>query len=81
MDPNNIPENIKNILRNKELTMSQKMIAFMAFMPGLPDNDPQFYIDNLKIGTQIKNLIDERKIIFNGFDDEFHLQVAHLDNP
>jgi len=81
MDPNNIPENIKNILRNKELTMSQKMIAFMAFMPGLPDNNPQFFIDNLKIGTHIKNLIDERKIMFNGFDDKFELQVAHLDNP
>jgi len=79
MDPNKIPENIKQMLRNKELTMSQKMIAFMAHMPGLPDNNPQFYTGNLDIGKSIKLLIEEKKISFDGFDDGFKLRVTHLD--
>jgi hypothetical protein len=81
MAPNKIPEHIKQMLRNKEMTMSQKMVAFMAHMPGLPNNNPQFYIDNLSIGKSIKRLIDENKISFDGFDDAFKLQVTHLDKP
>lgn len=81
MDPNKIPEHIKQMLRNKEMTMSQKMIAFMAHMPGLPDNNPQFYTDNLSIGKSIKLLIDDNKIRLDGFKDAFKLQVTHLDNP
>lgn len=81
MDPSKIPENIKHMLRNKEMTMSQKMVAFMAHMPGLPDNDPKFYIDNLAIGRTIKDLIDDKKIRLDGFNDAFKLQVTQLDEP
>lgn len=77
MDPNNIPENVKLILRNKELTMSQKMVAFMAFMPSLPENSSKCYVDNLKLGAQIKYLIDEGKITLKGFDDNFTLKIIH----
>lgn len=79
MDPNKIPENIKQMLRNKDMTMSQKMVSFMAYMPGLPDNNHQFYIDNLSIGKTIKTLIDENKIRFDGFNDAFKLQVTQLE--
>lgn len=79
MDPSKIPANVKQMLRNKDMTMSQKMIAFMAHMPGLPDNNPQFYIDNLSIGKAIKLLIDEKKIRFDGFNDAFELQITQLE--
>ena len=75
MDPNNIPENIKRIIGDKNLTLTQKMVAFMAFMPNLPDNNSDVYQDNLDVGKQIKTLIDENKISFGKFDDEFKLHV------
>ena len=81
MNPKNIPDNIKNILRSNELTMTQKMTAFMAFMPNLPDNNQQIFMDNLETGRKIKTLIDEKKITLNGFDENFELRVSHLTLP
>tara|TARA_B110000037_G_C16810300_1_gene379337 strand:+ start:313 stop:555 length:243 start_codon:yes stop_codon:yes gene_type:complete len=80
MDPNNIPNIVKQILQDRELPMDQKMTAFMMFMPKLPE-DPKLDVilnDNLMIGEEIKSLIDGGKIEFGKFDKNFHLDVKVL---
>ena len=80
MDPNNIPNIVKQILQDRELPMDQKMTAFMMFMPKLPQ-DPKLDVilnDNLMIGQEIKSLIDDGKIEFGKFDKDFHLDVKVL---
>ena len=80
MDPNNIPNIVKQILQDRELPMDQKMTAFMMFMPKLPE-DPKLDVilnDNLMIGQEIKSLIDDGKIEFGKFDKNFHLDVKVL---
>lgn len=77
MDPNSIPENIKRILNDKQLSMSQKLVAFMAYMPNLPQNNSEVYQQNLDLGVEIKTLIDEKKISLGKFDSDFKLNVEH----
>ena len=77
MDPNSIPENVKRILNDKQLSMSQKLVAFMAFMPNLPQNNAEIYQQNLDLGVEIKTLIDEKKISLGKFDSDFKLNVEH----
>ena len=77
MDPNNIPENVKNIINDRQLSMSQKLVAFMAFMPNLPQNNSEVYQQNIDLGNQIKNLIDEKKIFLGKFDSDFKVNVEH----
>lgn len=80
MDPNNIPNIVKQILQDRELPMDQKMTAFMMFMPKLPE-DPKLDVilnDNLMIGEEIKSLLDDGKIEFGKFDKDFHLDVKVL---
>jgi len=72
MDPNNIPENIKSMLNDKQLSMSQKLVAFMAFMPNLPHNNSEVYQD---LDVEIKKLIDEKKISLGKFDSNFKLDI------
>ena len=78
MNVNNIPSHVKHILQNKELSMSQKMMAFMAFMPKLPA-DPkvdQIWEDNEKVGVQILQLINDHKIQIKGLDKNGHLIIT-----
>ena len=77
MDPNSIPENIKRILNDKQLSMSQKLVAFMAYMPNLPQNNSEVYQQNLDLGVEIKTLIDEKRISLGKFDSDFKLNVEH----
>jgi hypothetical protein len=80
MDPNNIPNVVKQILQDRELPMDKKMTAFMMFMPKLPE-DPKLDVilnDNLMIGEEIKSLLDDGKIEFGKFDKDFHLDVKVL---
>ena len=77
MNVDNIPESMKRVMGDKSLTMSQKMVTFMAFMPSLP-NDPkveQYCKDNLEIGIEIKRLVNENKIRLGKFDKNFILQI------
>ena len=77
MNVDNIPESMKRVMGDKSLTMSQKMVTFMAFMPSLP-NDPkvdQYCKDNLKVGIEIKRLVNENKIRLGKFDKNFILQI------
>ena len=78
MDPNSIPENVKRILNDKQLSMSQKLVAFMAFMPNLPQNNAEVYQQNLDLGVEIKKLIDEKKISLGKFDSDFKLDIQQL---
>lgn len=74
-----IPGIVKQILQNRELSMSQKMVAFMAFMPKLP-NDPKLnaiLAENLKIGKKIKELVDKEEIQIHGFDKSFKIKVQY----
>jgi hypothetical protein len=77
MNIDNIPEPMKRVMGDKSLSMSQKMVTFMAFMPTLP-NDPkveQYCKDNLEVGTTIKQLIADNKILLGKFDKNFKLDV------
>lgn len=68
---------MKRVMGDKSLSMSQKMVTFMAFMPRLPD-DPkvqQYCNDNLKIGVIIKRLIADNKIRLGKLDKNFKLDV------
>jgi len=80
MDLANIPNVVKQILNNPELTMDKKMVAFMMFMPKLP-KDPKvdaIYEENLVVGRKIKSLIDKNKLKFGRFDKNFVLGVKVL---
>ena len=77
MNIDNIPEPMKRVMGDKSLSMSQKMVTFMAFMPTLP-NDPkveQYCKDNLEVGTTIKRLIADNKIRLGKLDKNFKLDV------
>lgn len=78
MDPNSIPENVKRILNDRQLSMSQKVVAFMAFMPNLPQNNSEVYQQNIDLGVEIKKLIDDKKISLGKFDSDFKLDIQQL---
>jgi hypothetical protein len=80
MDPGSIPENVKKILNDRNLSMSQKLVAFMAFMPNLPENNADIYQNNLDLGKEIKQLINDKKISFGKFDEDFNLHVEIVKN-
>jgi len=78
MNIDNIPNHVKRILQDRELTMEKKMHAFMAFMPKLPA-DPkqdQAWRDNEKVGETIKKMIDEGKLSINGLDERARLRIV-----
>ena len=63
MDPNSIPQHIRRLLQDKNMNYSQKMVAFFAFMPNLPQSGNEAGLQqNIEIGKQIKKLVDEGKI-------------------
>jgi len=76
MNPDNFPPYIKQLFQNRDLTMNQKMVTLMAFMPdvpGMPEMD-----DHLELGMKIKELIQKGKIRLDGFDKDFKLKVRQL---
>jgi hypothetical protein len=80
MDPNDIPHDVKQILRNQDLTMSQKMVAFLAYMPvnKIPENHIDVVKENLKVGRDIALLIMNKKIEFTGFNSNFIVKFKHM---
>ena len=74
MNVDNFPPYIKQLFKNRDLTMNQKMVTLMAFMPdvpGMPEMD-----DHLELGMKIKELIQKGKIRLDGFDKDFKLKVS-----
>jgi hypothetical protein len=78
MNVDNIPVHIRRIIQDRELSMAQKMVAFMAFMPSLPADpkNDQVWEDNMKVGETIKKMIDEGKLSLNGFDERARLRIV-----
>lgn len=80
MNVDNIPEAMKRVMKDHNLTVSQKMVTFMAFMPTLPD-DPKtagVWRDNVETGKVIKRLIDEGKIRIGKLNKKSILEIVHL---
>ena len=78
MSVDNIPVHIRRIIQDRELSMAQKMVAFMAFMPSLPADpkNDQVWEDNMKVGETIKKMIDEGKLSINGLDERARLRIV-----
>ena len=76
MNPDAIPEHSKRIIQDKKLSYHQKMVAFMAHMPGLPGsgNDADLQA-NIEIGRKIKSLIDDGKIQLE-VDKDFKIKAV-----
>ena len=76
LDLSKIPKNLLGILQDKELSNSQKMVAFNMFILNLPASEEhnKAYDDNLEVGRKIKRLVDEGKINLK-FDKNFKLEV------
>lgn len=80
MDPSKIPKHILRILQDRELSMSQKMVAFTMLMPTMP-SDPkndEIWKVNTKLGEDILKLINDGKIRLGKFDKNFMLEVVEL---
>ena len=75
MNPDNFPPYIKQLFQNRDLTMNQKMVTLMAFMPDVPNMPVAENYDGL--GNSIKDLIKKGKIRIDGFDKDFKLKVRH----
>ena len=80
MDPSKIPKHIIRILQDKELSMSQKMVAFtmlMPTMPPAPKNDEAWNV-NAGVGKDILKLVNDNKIRLGKFDENFMLEIVEL---
>jgi len=76
MNVDSFPPYVKQLFQNKELTMNQKMVTLMAFMPDVPG---EYKLgDHLETGAEIKKLVDDGKIRLGKFDKNFILEVVHL---
>ena len=76
MNVDSFPPYVKQLFQNKELTMNQKMVTLMAFMPDVPG---EYKLgDHLETGMEIKKLVDDGKIRLGNFDKNFTLEVVHL---
>lgn len=78
MDLSKISPHIMQVLQDRQLSMSQKMMAFNMLMPNLPPEPKHAaaYEDNLKVGDTIKRLVDEGKIRLDGVDKDFKLKIT-----
>jgi|TARA_Y100000389_G_C17207766_1_gene386933 hypothetical protein len=76
----NVPEHFKKLFQSKDLTMNQKMMTLMAFMPEIPYNaeTAKMWEDGENVGKDIKRLVDEGKIRLDGFDSDFILKVTEF---
>jgi len=76
MNVDNFPPHIKQLFQNRDLTMNQKMVTLMAFMPNLPGVPEAEDHDDL--GMKIKKLVDDGKIRLGKFDKNFKLEVVSV---
>ena len=80
MDPSKSPKHIIRILQDKELSMSQKMVAFTMLMPTMPPdpkNDEAWNV-NAGVGKDILKLVNDNKIRLGKFDENFMLEIVEL---
>ena len=74
MNVDSFPPHIKKLFENRDLTMNQKMVTLMAFMPDVPGMLKMD--DHLELGMKIKRLVDEGKIHLGKFDKNFNLSIS-----
>ena len=79
-DLSRLPKNLLSVLQDKDLSMSQKMMAFNMFIPNLPapPEHDKAYDDNLEIGRTIKRLVKGGKIRIDWLDKDFKLKITEL---
>jgi hypothetical protein len=73
-----IPNEIMQILRDRELTPSKRLLAYAMLVPGLP-GDPAHELmcqANLELGKRIKELINNRTIEITGMDKHLNIKVC-----
>jgi hypothetical protein len=79
-DLSRLPKNLLSVLQDKDLSMSQKMMAFNMFIPNLPapPEHDKAYDEFLEIGRTIKRLVKGGKIRLDGLDKDFKLKITEL---
>lgn len=75
----NLPPHALRILQDKSLSVKKKMLALTAFVdvPGLSSGDDSAYKENLKIGNQIKKLIQDGRIDIK-LRKDFSLEINEI---
>lgn len=75
MEPSN---SMKNIMKDKSLSMEQKLVSFLALTDPkmLPDNPN--YVSHDDVGEKILNLVKSGTISLGKFDENFKLNVNIL---
>lgn len=74
-----LPKYIQEYLKDKSLSMNQKLSAIAMFMD--PKYYPQKDIDQtnqLLLGNEIKQLLINNKIKYNGFDESQSILIKKL---
>jgi hypothetical protein len=68
-----IPQNIKNMLNDKSMSLQNKILSFLMFSPSnmIPNNPT---IDFSELGKTIKTMVDSELLILSGFDENFNLR-------
>lgn len=72
-----IPNEIMQILRDRELTPSKRLVAYAMLVPGLP-GDPAHKLmcqANLELGKSIKELINNGTIEITGMNKDSVLNI------
>ena len=67
---NSIPNDVMQILRNRELTPDKRLIAYTMLVPGLPVSPAHAlaWQSNIQLGKNIKELIDNGTVTITGMD-------------
>lgn len=65
-----IPNHILQILRDRELTPTKRIVAYTMLVPGLPVNPAHAsaWQANIQLGKNIKELIDKGTVTITGMD-------------
>lgn len=73
----NIPQSVARAVQSKDIPKSQKLLAFMMFMPSIQAEKPYIdaYAANIELGIHIQYLIDQGNIRLGTFDENFKLDI------
>jgi hypothetical protein len=73
MNFNAIPDHVKTMFRKHELNTNQKMVAMVAYVPGM--GNMFNFTGHDELGVKIKKLVEDGKIRLGKFDKNFILDV------
>ena len=74
---NSIPNDILQVLRDRELTPDKRLVAYAMLVPGLPVNPAHAFTwqANLELGKSSKELIDNGTLAITGMDKNAVLNI------